>query len=79
MKKALISSAQNALITNYDGTSGYRVAEVVDEAFEVNPTELFWVDCEDDVQADIYYYDTSDNTIKIIPIEPEPEPEPETP
>lgn len=75
MKKALISFAPKALVTNYDGTSGYRVAEVVDEVFEVNPTELFWVDCEDDVVADVYYYDTSDNTIKLKPIPPEPEPE----
>ena len=53
--------------------TGYRVAEVEQQAFEVAPP-LFWVDCADNVVADQFWYDPSDQTIKPIPVPPEPEP-----
>ena len=68
--KALISSQE--AVTNYDGTTGYRVAEVHETGFEV-AEPLFWVDCADDVVADQFYYDPSDSTIKLVPIRPRPQ------
>jgi hypothetical protein len=49
-----------------------RVAEVCDTEFEIAPP-LFWVDCADDVTADKFYYDTSDETINPIVNAPYPE------
>jgi hypothetical protein len=68
--KALISSEE--AVTNYDSTTGYRVAEVHETGFEVAQA-LFWVDCADDVVADQFYYDPSDSTIKPVPIRPRPQ------
>lgn len=48
-----------------------RVCEVVEQPFEVFPT-LIWVDCADDVVADQYYYDSSDQTIKPVVDAPYP-------
>jgi len=61
-KKALISTIEPR-------ESGYRVAQVVDEGqtFEVAAT-LFWVDCADDVVADQFWYDPSDQLIKANPV-----------
>jgi hypothetical protein len=66
MKNALISTHEP--VVNFDGTSGYRVAEVAAQTFEVAPT-LFWVDCDDACIADQWYYDTETNTCKEKPIE----------
>ena len=66
--KALISP-------NEPRETGYRVAEIEPQTFEV-ASPLFWVDCADDVVADQFWYDPADQTIKPMP-EPEPEPEPE--
>lgn len=66
MKKALISS--NEPVVNFDGTSGYRVAEVTTQTFEVNPA-LFWVDCDDACVADEWYYNTETKSCSIKPIE----------
>lgn len=63
--KALISP--NEIITNTDGTTGYRVAEVQENGFEVTEP-LFWVDCLDEIIADVYYYDTSSNSITLKPV-----------
>lgn len=63
--KALISSIEPR-------ETGYRVAQV--EANEnVFPVAdgMFWVDCADDVVADQFWFDPSDETIKRIP-EPQP-------
>ena len=68
MRKSLISP--NELVE-----SGYRVAEVIDVAFEV-AEPLFWVDCADDVVADQFYYDPIDQMIKAVPV---PEPRKTTP
>jgi hypothetical protein len=50
---------------------GYRVAEVEpdDKVFDVAPP-LFWVDCENDVVADHFWYDPETQSIKPVP-EPE--------
>jgi hypothetical protein len=67
-----------ALISKVEAVeTGYRVAEVAAQAFEVH-SNLFWVDCADDVVADQFWYDPVEQTIKPIP-QPEPEPEPEQP
>lgn len=66
MKKALISS--NEPVVNFNGTSGYRVAEVTDTAFEVTPA-LFWVDCPDDCVADLWFYNTANDTCEPKPIQ----------
>lgn len=51
-----------------------RVAQVADATFDVAPP-LFWTDCEDNVVADQWYYDT--DTQQIIPV-PAPAPYPGT-
>ena len=53
--------------------TGYRVAQVEQQEFEV-ASPLFWVDCANNVVADQFWYDPSDQTIKPIPVPPEPEP-----
>jgi len=56
MKKALISS--NEIIE-----TGYRIAEVSDYEFPIaNP--LYWIDCEDNINADFYFFDSLSNSIK---------------
>jgi hypothetical protein len=72
MKHALISP--NEPVINFDGTTGCRVAEVADTTFLV-ASPLFWVDCEDYVKADEYYWDGSSiQPVPIPPIPPVPEP-----
>lgn len=53
---------------------GYRVAEVTETKFEVAPP-LFWVECADDVVADVYWYNSVTKLINLIPV-PEPVLEP---
>jgi len=55
-----------------DIPNAYRVSEVRADEFEVHPS-FFWVDCDDTVVADDYYYDHSDSTIKEITHAPQPE------
>lgn len=43
-----------------------RVAEVSDQTFEV-ASPLFWTDCEDNVVADQFYYNTNDKEIYPVP------------
>jgi hypothetical protein len=50
-----------------------RVAEVVDQTFEV-ADPLFWTECDDDVVADLFYYNLGDQNIYPLPPSP-PEPE----
>jgi hypothetical protein len=68
-KKALISTVEPR-------ESGYRVAQVEDAAniFEVG-TGLMWVDCADNVVADEFWYDPSDELIKANPVVVEAAPE----
>lgn len=52
--------------------AGYRVAQVDQAIFEV-ASPLFWIDCEDNVVADSWYFDPVDSAIKELPV-PVPEP-----
>jgi hypothetical protein len=71
---------KNEPIINFDGTSGYRVAEV----FQSQPWEPaedhMFVDCgTQNVNADEWYYDTSTNSLTTKPIKPiEIKPQPTT-
>ena len=68
MKKALISTNED--VAYFDGSTGKRLAQVVDVGNEFPVHEaLFWVDCEDDVTAETHYYDSE---IKAIPVPPPP-------
>ncbi len=61
-KKALISTIEPR-------ESGYRVAQVEDAANIFGVADaLFWVDCADDVVADQFWYDPSDQLIKANPV-----------
>jgi len=65
MKNALIATSEECY--SYDGTLlGQRIAEVADAEFPVAPP-LFWVECNDDVVADHWYWDGT-NCVK----KPEP-------
>lgn len=68
MKNALIAPMQKIYYDNVE--IGERIAQVEPEGqtFEV-ALPLYWMPCEDNVKADIYYLD-NDGTIKITPIEP---------
>ena len=55
-----------------DITNGQRVAEVAGAEFAVHP-DFLWVDCNDAVTAESYYYDSSDSTIKEITHATQPE------
>lgn len=59
MKKALISPDEPT-------QTGYRVAEVADQTFEV-AQPMFWVNCGDEVVADQFWYDPNDQLIKPVP------------
>jgi hypothetical protein len=50
-----------------------RIAEVLDTTFEV-ALPLFWTPCDNDVVADQWYYNTSDEEIYPVP-EPAPYPD----
>jgi hypothetical protein len=86
MKKALISpnEAPISYISAWTQTEPYqpiystyenscRVAEVLNQEFEIAPP-LFWVDCADDVVADQFYYNTVNQIINPIVNAPMPEP-----
>ena len=51
-----------------------RVVEVENQTFEIG-SPLFWTECDDDVVADQFYYNTADEQIYPIP-EPIPPPPP---
>ncbi len=57
--KALISP-------NESRQTGYRVAQIEQQEFEV-AEPLFWVTCANNVVADQFWYDPSDQTIKSFP------------
>jgi hypothetical protein len=58
--KALISP-------NEPRVTGYRVVQVEQQKFEV-ALPFFWVDCTDDIKADLFWYDPADQTIKSFPV-----------
>ena len=46
---------------------GYRVAEIVDTIpYEPAPDHM-WIECSNDLKADIKWFDPSDNTFKTFP------------
>jgi hypothetical protein len=63
-RKALISKIEPV-------ETGYRVAQVVDydKIFQVN-SNLIWVDCDDTIVADKFWYDDTNKTFNAI-VEPE--------
>jgi hypothetical protein len=68
MKKALISP--NELIYSYDGTLiGVRVADVVAQEFDV-AQPLYWFECDDEVNAQYWYFQTETNSCQLIPVAP---------
>ncbi len=73
MKQALISKIEPR-------QTGYRVAQVVavNETFPVAEPDMFWIQCGDDVEQDKFWYDPSDETIKLIPVPVIPDPAPES-
>ena len=59
--KALISP-------NEPRETGYRVAQVEDDNLQFDVADpLFWVSCNDEVMADQFWYDPTDETIKPFP------------
>lgn len=60
--KALISPLEQR-------ETGYRVSDVHPSGFEI-AQPMFWIDCSDDVVADLFWYDPSSKTLKPMP-EPE--------
>lgn len=55
-----------ALITpNEIIEQGYRVAQICEIEFEV-ASPLFWIDCDETIIADQYWFDPSDNTFKKV-------------
>lgn len=67
MKKALIST--NEPRQYFDGSQGYRIAQVEDETNTFAVAEgLYWIECNDDVVADQFYFDTLSSEIKLVPV-----------
>ena len=71
MKNALINPNEKINFENQE--IGERIAQVEDQTFEV-ALPLFWTPCDDDVVADQFYYNTTDEQIYPVPVPPEPEP-----
>ena len=67
--KALISP--NEVVKNHDGTTGVRIAEVHPTGFEITEP-LYWIDCADEVQADVYYFDGTSIVLRPVPPAPPP-------
>jgi hypothetical protein len=68
MKNALISP--NELVYSYDGTLiGERIAEVELQPFGVAPP-LYWIECQDNVNANEWYFQTETSSCELIPVEP---------
>ena len=60
-------SKQALISPNEPRESGYRVAQVELETFEVG-APLFWTPCADNVVADQFWYDPQDKLIKANPV-----------
>lgn len=74
MKKALISTVE--LRQHFDGSTGCRVAQVEPTGSEFPVAEgLYWMDCDDDVVQDEFYFDDATQSILPVPVkEIEPQP-----
>lgn len=73
--KALISP--NEILTDYQGNTGERIVQIEPDGqtFEV-ASPLFWSDCPDDCEPNMWWY--HDNVCQPMPQPPAP-PEPVTP
>ena len=84
MKALIDKSASVSHIVSWSGTTpvieiypnSQRLCEVAEQEFPV-ASNLFWVDCDNDVVADQFYYDSATQTIKPVvnaepPIQPQP-------
>ena len=60
-------SKQALISPNEPRETGYRVAQVESQTFEVG-APLFWTSCADNVGADQFWYDPSDQLIKAFPV-----------
>ena len=60
-------SKQALISPNEPRETGYRVAQVESPTFEVG-APLFWTSCADNVVADQFWYDPSDQLIKAFPV-----------
>jgi hypothetical protein len=67
MKQALISPNENTRDPNTDNILGQRIVEVRDTIFDVAPP-LFWIECDDTVEPDKWYYSLETQQINIVPI-----------
>ena len=64
MKKALISPDEK-IISQSGEVIGDRIAEVCATAFEIS-LPLYWIDCVDDVVADLWYWNGSN--CELVPV-----------
>jgi len=71
--KALINPIEESkYVSSYNENNpiftvlGQRICEVAENEFSV-AEPFFWVDCKDDVKADLYYYDEITKSIIIKP------------
>lgn len=60
MKFALISPIEPR-------EGGYRVAEVAAQSFDVAPP-LFWAECPDYVETDVYWYNPESSEFVLVPV-----------
>lgn len=68
MKQALLSP--NELIYSYDGTLiGQRIVQIEQTSFDVAPP-LYWIECDDEVNASDWYFQSETNSCQLIPIAP---------
>lgn len=64
--KALISPLETVVDPATGSTIGQRIAEISETGFEV-AQPLLWMDCDTDVVADVFYYDTTTGKIQRVP------------
>ena len=70
MNNALISPEE--LVYSYDGTLlGERIAETAQITFEV-ALPLYWIECDDEVNANEWYFQTETQSCQLKPVEPNP-------
>lgn len=56
---------QGVSVNSQDIPNAARIAQIEENEFEVGGS-LYWVDCDNTIGVDTHYYDTSDNSFKII-------------
>lgn len=66
----LVNKKYQPIITTIQNSA--RVCEVIDQPFPV-ASPLFWTECDDNILADQWYYDTAGSTFIKVP-DPAPKP-----